>query len=281
VQVFDEPLVLVGTNPVALAQDFVVAASVVVKNESQTQIFVEGFDYRLVVVGSVTSIQRLVGSNIQDGQRVLVDYDYQTSGTAEFDSLNTSLNLNASFLKYFSAGAAFQLRDTKLREGELTTPRNDLEGTGLTFAADVPVGNRWQFGLSASYWDRNEEIAPSVSNTLTLHAATHLWRSTRLRLSGTYLKVDQEESIEDIDQVQYRLGVSSRLWSRVLLTYDVTYLEDDGGSLPRQQTQHRLDMQWNYRAVRFFLRASRADERLGATQRDYTRVTAEVARFFR
>jgi hypothetical protein len=100
-------------------------------------------------------------------------------------------------------------------------------------------------------------------------------------LSGTYLKVDQEESIEDIDQVQYRLGVSSRLWSRVLLTYDVTYLEDDGGSLPRQQTQHRLDMQWNYRAVRFFLRASRADERLGATQRDYTRVTAEVARFFR
>jgi hypothetical protein len=281
VQVFDEPLVLVGTNPVALAQDFVVAVSVVVKNESQTQIFVEGFDYRLVVVGSVTSIQRLVGSNIQDGQRVLVDYDYQTSGTAEFDSLNTSLNLNASFLKYFSAGAAFQLRDTKLREGELTTPRNDLEGTRLTFAADVPVGNRWQFGLSASYWDRNEEIAPSVSNTLTLHAATHLWRSTRLRLSGTYLKVDQEESIEDIDQVQYRLGVSSRLWSRVLLTYDVTYLEDDGGSLPRQQTQHRLDMQWNYRAVRFFLRASRADERLGATQRDYTRVTAEVARFFR
>ena len=67
----------------------------------------------------------------------------------------------------------------------------------------------------------------------------------------------------------------------VLVTYDVTYLEDDGGSLPRQQTQHRLDIQWNYRAVRFFLRATRSDESLGTTERDFTRVTAEIARFFR
>jgi hypothetical protein len=273
--------VLVSTNPVALAQDFVVLESVVVKNESQTQVFVEGFDYRLIVVGSVTSVQRLVGSNIQDGERVLVDYEYQTSGTAEFDTLTTNVNLSASFLSYFSAGADFQLRDTKLRSGELTTLTNDLEGVRLTFAADFPIGDRWQFGLSASHWDKDEEISPSVSNTLTIQALAYLGRATRLRLSGTRLTVDQEQSVEDIDQVQYRVGLSSRLWSRLLLSYDVTYLEDDGGSLPRQQTQHRLDIQWNYRAVRFFLRATRADERLGTTRRDYTRVTAEVARFFR
>jgi hypothetical protein len=280
VQVFDEPLVLVGTNPVALAQEFVVAGSVIVRNETSTQVFVENVDYRLVVVGSVTSIQRLIGGNIEDGQRVLVDYEYQTSGTAEFDTLNTSLIVNLNFLSYFSAGADFQLKDTKLRNGQFTTPTNDFESLRLNFGADFPIGDRWQIGVLASYWDRNEEIAPSVSNSLSVQAATYLWGSTRLRLSAAHNAVDQERSIEDIDQIQYRVGVSSRLWSRVQLTYDVTYLEDDGGSLPRQQTQHRLDIQWNYRAVRFLLRATRSDESLGTTDRDFTRVTAEVSRFF-
>jgi hypothetical protein len=281
VEVFDEALVLVGTNPVALAQEFVVAGSVIVRNETSTQVFVENVDYRLVIVGSVTSVQRLVGGNIEDGQRVLVDYEYQTSGTAEFDTQTTSLGINLNFLRYFSAGADFQLKDTTLRKGAFTTPTNDFEQLRLNFSADFPVGNRWQLGVLASYWDRNEEIAPSVSSSLTLQAATYLWGSTRLRLSGTYNSVDQEDSIEDVNLIQYRVGVSSRLWRRVLVTYDVTYLEDDGGSLPRQQTQHRLDIQWNYRAVRFFLRATRSDESLGTTERDLTRVTAEVARFFR
>jgi hypothetical protein len=281
VEVFDEPLVLVGTTPVALAQEFVVAGSVIVRNETSTQVFVENVDYRLVIVGSVTSVQRLVGGNIEDGQRVLVDYEYRTTGTAEFDTLTTSLVVNANFLNYFSAGADFQLKDTRLRNGEFTTPTNDFESLRLNFAADFPIGDRWQFGVLASYWDRNEEVAPFVSNTLTLQATTYLWGSTRLSLAGTYNAVDQENSIEDVNLIQYRVGISSRLWTRVLVTYDVTYLEDDGGSLPRQQTQHRLDIQWNYRAVRFFLRATRSDESLGTTERDFTRVTAEVARFFR
>jgi hypothetical protein len=254
---------------------------VVVKNDSQTQIFVEGFDYRLVVVGSVTSVQRLLGGNIQDGQTVLVDYEYQTSGTAEFETSNASFNVNASFLRYFYAGADFQLVETELLDGALTTPTNDLESLRLTAAAEFPVGQRWQLGVSASYWDRNEEIAPSVNKTLTVQAATNLWRSTKLNLSGTYFKVDQEQSVEDVDQIEYRVGISSRLASSLLLTYDASYLEDEGGSLPRQLTRNRLDIRWSFRAVRFFLRASRTDERLGTTEKDYVQVTVEVARYFR
>jgi hypothetical protein len=281
VQVFDEALVLVGTNLVALSREFVVADSIVVRNVSNTQIFVENIDYRLVVVGSVTSIQRLLGSNIEDGQTVLVDYEYQASGTAEFDGLSASLNANADFLKYFSADANFQLRDTKLRSGELTTPTNDLEALTLGIAADFPVGARWQFGVSASYTKNEEEINPSVSNTLTIQAATHLWQTTRLNLSASSLKRDQEQSIEDIDQVQYRIALNSRLWSRLRVGYQASYLEDVGGSLPRREVRHRIDMNWNYRAVRFFLRATHTDEALGATERDFTQVTAEVVRLFR
>jgi hypothetical protein len=281
VQVFDEALVLVGTNPVALSREFVVGGSVVVRNVSNTQTYIENIDYRLVVVGSVTSIQRLLGSNIQDGQTVLVDYEYQTSGTAKFDSLSASLNANADFLKYFSADVNLQFRETKLRSGELTTPINNLESLRLGIGADFPVGARWQFGVSASYTKNEEEINPSVSNTLTIQAATYLWQSTSLNLSASSLKVDQQQSIEDIDRVQYGIGLNSRLWSRLRVGYQASYLEDDGGSLPRREVRHRIDMNWNYRAVRFLLRATRSDETLGATERDNTQVTAEVVRLFR
>lgn len=281
VRVFDEPVVLVSTNPVALAEEFAVAESVVVRNVSSTQQYVEGIDYRLVIVGSVTRIQRLLGSNIQSGETVLVDYDYRTSGTAEFETSNASLSINASFLEYFSAGAEIQSRQTSIRSGELTTPTNDFDSLRLTAGADFPVGDRWQLGISLWHWDRDEEISPSVSDSVTVQATTAFSNSMRLKLSGSFLKVDQEMSDEDVDQRQFRMALSGRFWSRLLMGYDISYLQDDGGSLQRKQLRQQLSAQWNYRAVRFSLRAIYSDESLGESDRDYTRVTAEVARMFR
>jgi hypothetical protein len=281
VQVFDEPVVLNNTVPVALAEDFVVAESVVVRNVSSTQQYLEGIDYRLVIVGSVTSIQRLLGSNIQDGETVLVNYDYQSSGTSEFDTLNASLSINASFLKYFYAGAEVQSRQTSIRSGELLTPTNDRDSLRFTAGAEFRVWDRWQLRVSMWHWDRDEEISPSISKSLTVQASTAFQNSLRLSLSGSFLKVDQELSDEDTNQGQFGMALSGRLWSRLLMGYDISYLQDDGGSLERKQLRHQLTAQWNYRAVRFSLRATHSDESLGATNRDDTRVTAEVARMFR
>ncbi|MCJ7558264.1 MAG: hypothetical protein MUP90_15310, partial [Gammaproteobacteria bacterium] len=72
IMVFDESVVLIGTNQVALANSFILQSSVIVRNVPKTQVFVEGLDYRLVTIGSQTSIQRLIGGNIFDGQTVLV-----------------------------------------------------------------------------------------------------------------------------------------------------------------------------------------------------------------
>ena len=78
VRVFDEELILIDTTPVDLRNELVVVETIVISNVPRTQVFVEGLDYRLITIGNITSVQRLIGGNILDGQTVSVDYEYRT-----------------------------------------------------------------------------------------------------------------------------------------------------------------------------------------------------------
>jgi hypothetical protein len=280
IQVFDEALILVGTTPVDLANEFVVTSSVVVTNSAGTQVFVEDVDYRLVFVGSVTSVQRLIDGNIFDGQTVLVDYEYLTSGTAKFDRFGANASATLDFLKYGRALLRFTKTDTTLVSGQLTTPINDSETLEFALGADFPIGDRWRVGGEFRHVDRNEDIAPSVRDSVAVNASTRVFGSMNLYASANLIHVDQEESIEDVDQAHYRLGIRGIPFGRAQLVYEASYLEDTGGSLPREQIRHRLTLQGGYRMVRYMFRVIVSDETLGDTERDYTQITATVMRDF-
>lgn len=278
--VFDEAITLAGTVPVNLAEEFVVAPSVVVSNDSNTQQYVEGSDYRLVVIGTVTSIQRFLGGNIQDGETVLVDYEYQTTGTAKFDLDTYSVGISTNFLKYANANIQYDGSKTSVLDGQLTTPTNDRNTLIFVIGANFPVGQRWKIGGEYRFEDRNEEIAPSASNFTSLQAMTTIAGVANLNLSGSLVKVDQKNSVEDIDQVQLSMGVSGSLYSWVQMSYDLTYLRDTGGSLSRSSLRHSFNLQWTYRSVRLMLRAGYVDESVGETTRDSTHVAATLVRAF-
>jgi hypothetical protein len=280
IQVFDEPLTLIGTTSVELANEFVIASSVVVTNTAGTQVFVEDDDYRLIVIGSVTSIQRLIDGNIFDGQTVLVDYQYQTSGTAKFDTFDGNLGVSFSFPKYVSARLRYSLRDSTLISGELTTPLNDRELLEATLAADFPIGHRWQLGAEIRHLDQDEEIAPFVRDSISLRASTRIFGSMRMDFSASRIEVDQKESIEDVDQLNYRFGISGNAFARINLAYQFSFLEDTGGSLPREQLRHRFSLAGRYRQIRYVLQAVVSEDMLGDTERDYTRFSAIITRAF-
>ena len=280
IQVFDEPLTLIGTTSVELANEFVIASTVVVTNTAGTQVFVENADYRLIVIGSVTSIQRLIDGNIFDGQTVLVDYQYQTSGTAKFDTFDGNLGVSFSFPKYVSAQLRYGLRDSTLISGELTTPINDRELLEASLAADIPIGHRWQLGAEIRHLDQDEEIAPFVRDSISLRATTRIFGAMRVDFSASSIEVDQKESIEDVDQLNYRFAISGNAFGRMYLAYEFSFLEDTGGSLPREQLKHRFSLRGRYRQIRYGLQAVLSEDRLGGTERDYTRVSAIITRAF-
>lgn len=280
VRVVDEPVTLVGTTPVDLANEFVVGSSIVVTNQAGTQEFIEDVDYRVIVVGSITSIQRLIGGNIFDGQTVLVDYEFLTSGTAKYDTVGTGVSAAINFLRYANAQVRYQLSDSRLLEGQLTTPVNDFDLFEVSLGADFPIGHSLTIGGELRHLDRNETIAPFVRDSVSINASSRVNGSLRLYGSASLVQVDQKESIEDVDQVNYRLGITGRAFGRLQLTYEAAYLEDTGGSLFREQLQHRLNLQGRYRKLLYVVRAQYSEVTQGVTQRNDTQVTAEVTRVF-
>ena len=156
IDVFDEPVTLVGTLPVDLANEFVIQSSVVVRNLAGTQIFVEGLDYRLLTVGSVTSIQRLIDGNIADGQSLLVDYQFNTSGTAEYESTDSGISVTAQLPRNTSIDLRYTENETRLLEGEFTLPKNDAKTFEISVNGDYPLYREWSIGGRLSYTDRNE-----------------------------------------------------------------------------------------------------------------------------
>jgi hypothetical protein len=253
----------------------------VVRNFDKTQLYVEDLDYRLTIVGSVTRIERLINGNILDGETVLVDYEYQTSGTAEFDTLRPGATMSFSFPRFVSASVRYYRQDTELLSGELTTPINDQDVLEYSVSADVPVGRRWKFAADYRHRDVSEEISPSVSDTFSISMNATLWQATRLTLGARLYQVDLERSEEDIDDRQLSLGISARPLARTSVSYNIAYSRDVGGTLERSTLRHQLNLGWQYRAVVFSLRADLSDETQGASDRTYKRVTAEVTRYFR
>ena len=281
VQIFDEAIVLLGTAPVALANEFVIPGTVVVRNVDKTQVYVEDLDYRLTVVGSVTRIERLINGNILDGETVLVDYEYRTSGTAEFDTLRPGASMSFSFPKFVSATVRYYRQETELLSGELTTPINDQEVLEYSVNADVPVGRRWKVTADYRHRDVDEDISPSVTDIYSISASATLWQVTRLSLSARLFQVDLERSEEDTDDLQLSLGISARPLVRTSVSYNIAYSRDVGGTLERSSLHHQLGFAWRYRAVLISFRADLSDETQGVSERTYKRITAEISRYFR
>jgi hypothetical protein len=279
VRVFDEPLTLVGTEPVALRNEFVVASSVVVSNAAGTQVFTEGIDYRLVIVGSVTSIQRLVDGGIFDGQTVLVDYEYQTSGTAKFDTAIAGASLGADFFGFLSAYARYNTYEVDVIEGDLTTPTNDTDFVEIGISARTRIGT-WNVGGGITFSQSDEEISPSTRESVRINASTRLLGRLAFRISAVWTQLDLENSPEDSDRIDAQIGLGGPIWRRANFSFDTVYTEDVGGTQSRKDLAYVFKFDWRYRAVTFDLTARHADNELGVTRRDRTEVVASVRRLF-
>jgi len=280
INVFDEAIILNGTTPVSLANEFVVASTVVISNAPRTQIYVEGFDYRLIINGSVTSVQRLIGGRISDGETVLADYSYETAGTAKYDVFGSGAAVSVDFLKFMNAYVRYDRRDSNIRSGELTNPLNDRNGLQFGIGTSGQFLGSWMLDAEYRHVDQDEVISPFVSDAFDAGLTTSLRGTLKLTVAGSVTQIDYDYSPEDVDQVTYRIGLAGRLFRRGQFSYDASYLDDVGGTLPRRQLQHRLNYQWAFRQVRFTLRAMHSEEELGDTTRSSTQVMAQVSRAF-
>jgi hypothetical protein len=266
--------------PVALSRDFVVIESVVVTNVPKTQTFVQDIDYRLVTIGSTTTIERLISGNIDDGQTVLVTYDTLTGGTLMYDTLSQGLSINLGLWRYANLFINYNDTGNDVIEGVATTPLNDVNRIEFGGRVNYPFNSGWSAGGEYRYTRQDEDISPYTRNIYEAFTQSGRYWNTSVRFLVHHETVDYERSREDVDLIRYMLGINSRLPGGVVLAYHGEYSEDTGGSLPREEKRHTLSLNWAYRQVLFSLRAVSSDITQGDTNQNNNRVTAMVRRVF-
>jgi hypothetical protein len=162
IEIFDERVTLVGAVPVPLNNTFVLEETVAVTNLTQTQTFVEGLDYRLVTIGSTTTIERIITGAILDGEEVLVSYEFQTGGTTAYRDDRQQVGVSLSFIIYINVFANWSNVDNSIINGDPTLPLNDVTSLDTGVSVNVPFATSWSVGGQILYRRSDETISPSV-----------------------------------------------------------------------------------------------------------------------
>ena len=170
--------------------------------------------------------------------------------------------------------------DTDVRSGQLVNRVNDRD----RFEFGMSVRNRALEGVAITgnyrHIQQDEDISPFTSDSLDVNLAKSFWGRLNASITAGFVRTDYEFSLEDIDQVSYSISLSGGFYRFGSIGYDVAYLEDVGGTVPRTQIRHRLSFQWAYRQMRVTLRGHHAVDELGESDRLDNRVTFQLTRDF-
>ncbi|WJW76621.1 hypothetical protein QVG61_05895 [Thiohalobacter sp. IOR34] len=280
IQVFDEPLTLSGTAPVALQHEFVEENTIIVRNQAKTQTFIKDLDYRIRTVGSRTEIERLIGGNIIDGETVLVDYDYQTGGSFNLNTLAQNYSVQLRISRFYEFYVRYRDLNQNLSAGVSSIPVNSTRSMLVGARVEYPFQGGWLAGANAEFEDHQEDISPYTRNSLIGYVELSLPLVTRLRITARRETIDVSNTEEDTDLTQLMLRLTSRPWFRTLLTADADFQKDTGGSLIRKRRGAYLGLSWHFRRLAFQLRAESILSQQGAVEQKQAKIMAYLRRNF-
>ena len=290
INIFGEQQLLSGTIAVPLSREFIDIGTIQVFNLTRTQLYCPDItplpvgctvaDYRIIVIGSRTQIQRLATGNILDGQSLLVDYAFQTGGDAKFTSLDWGLQANLTVLNNLSFFANYRQHDYRLIAGTPTVPMNPTRNTQYGTRIDQPLELGFSVGAEAMFENQDEEFAPYRRDSYTSYIQSPVYQRSTLRLSGRKTSVNYLNSTEDVKVLGWSARLNTGPWGNAVMTAEISHEQDDGGSLPRSQDQLTLGVNWRFRELSLRGEGLRSQETQGSYQREYSRLRVLLIRSF-
>lgn len=279
-KIFGEEHVLEGTTPVDLLRANIVALSIRVWNENRTEEFFSD-SFRIIQIGDKTQIQRLIGGNILDGQRVLVDYDYVTGGTFSYDIAGHNVDATWSIVDRYDVYARYRNTAQNLRDGSPDNIKlNSVESATYGLKTERVLLNGMKIGGEFYHQEHKEDISPFLKDNLDYFVEIPLSKQTNIRFSGRKVIKDNEFTDEDTDLEGYILRIKSRPGLRVTSSFESTYEKDTGGTVSRLLQTHRLLVRWRMRQLKFDASIRYSDEEQGDIVRDRWEAKLELRRDF-
>jgi hypothetical protein len=221
--VIDERHVIDESGSFELDEPFVEPASVVVKSEDATLVFLEGVDYRLVESGSIVELFVLPGGRLTTGTVVLVDYRFKLplDGEANAWIIDYRASVTNGPLRVF-----FRRNLQKLAGDQepvlipATLREYDDMAAGARLGASTPVGN---LSLSGE-WTSRSRFGQLAAKQIRVRGAWREQVGARLQagLAGSWTAQTNGSRFEIIDgtaDVEYAITPRLRLEGR-LSAYD-------------------------------------------------------------
>lgn len=277
--VAEEPVALVGTAPVPLSRDFVVAETIVVNNLTGTQTYLEGVDYLVSVIGSTTRIERVISGSILDNETVLVDYQAETGGTFEYSQINQSLSADFRFARFHNIFFRYFNSRQNLQSGTPTLPFNSVEAFEIGLREEIPLRSRGiQISGEARYRRQEEDINPYDQASVSLSIQAPLSAKMKLAASVSRSVGDNFLSDEDSDLTAFNANVTWQALKSLTIRADGNYDKDTGGTVLRSNTLWRVSAQWRYRKISLNTDTRYKRQRQGGLDNDHFEFWVQIRR---
>ncbi len=260
--VIGEPHVLAGSTAVALDRSRVVAGSLQVANAARTQLYVEGRDYQVTVLGVQTRLERVLTGDIVDGQTVLADYAVETGGSFDSTQLDQSLSLFWSWGNRFSLSARWVDSAPRVTAGLPLLTLNTVRSRTLRAQADLPVAGLWSAGGSLEHESRYETILPfqRTAADAYLQWEEALFGQGGIRVGVHRQRVAYDDALQDVDLVGYDLRYRVFTVDGIDVQADWTSETDTGRGVTRRRDFASLRGRWRVRQLLMTLSLTRVHE---------------------
>ncbi len=286
--VIDERVTLTDANYSSLAQSNAVTSTIQVRDETSTITYVQDVDYLVRTIGIETEIRRLIGSDIDPGQTVLVTYTALTSPQSEFSThyfdWSNRLALDAIPVTLYMD---YRQRRDRLADGE--DPGN-LDHR-RSFLAGAELDYKGLFVTFESECIDQHLSPPSSANRLNVTYRRSLSRNVDLSIGGslerlTYHQAQRfrlQHGAEVLDSATARLSLTTKIGRNALLrfTSDISQLS---GQENRSDFRNSLSFEWQYAKLDFSLEADYntfTDENLSGTSETTGQDTSVLFRISR
>jgi hypothetical protein len=253
---------LPGTTAVSLDRSRVVAGSVQLANEARTQIYVEGRDYLLSVLGVQIRMQRIVGGDIIDGQTVLVDYAVETGGNFDSTQLDQSLSLFWAWDNRLSFSARWLNSEPRVTAGVPLLTLNTVRSRTLRAQTEWPLTDLLSVGANLEHEDRRETIQPyqRTSGEAFAQWEEALFGPGGIRLGVRRQRVAYADSPQDVDLAAWDVRYHLFTLEGVDVQADWTSERDAGTLVKRRRDFGSLRARWRFRQLLMTLSLTRAHE---------------------
>lgn len=274
IKIFGERIVLSDSQRTFLANPNVILSSVVVRDTFGVLLTLN-VDYRLLSSGILTEIQRVA---LPDNTTVVVDYEFSSPRSLEYDTLSNGVNLRYDFQRLFAL--YYNYLNTQQKE---ISDRNISENTSLYDTEKSLYGAEWKwrwFNLVGEYEDDNSELNPYTAWRIRGQFSISPTEYSQLSLNANHGRTEYERDRRTVTINSADALLNLRLTSFIDAMLGVGYLREKGREIDTRAWKFKGDLKSKFRSIELRLQSEYLNRQEMAQNRNEIIVKFKLIRYF-